>query len=42
MEHGYVFSMAVGTIGEWLKRVSFFVRGQKVDLGGGGGGLAVF
>ena len=41
MEHGYVFSMAVGTIGEWLKLVSFFVRGRTVDSEGGGG-LAVF
>ena len=23
VEHGYVFSMAVGTIGEWLKLVPF-------------------
>ena len=28
MDHGYVFSMAVGTIGEWLKLVPFFVRGR--------------
>ena len=35
--HGYVFSMAVGTIGEWLKVVPFFVRGQTVDFEGGGG-----
>ena len=34
--HGYVFSMAVGTIGEWLKLVPFFVRGRTVDWGGGG------
>ena len=32
--HGYVFSMAVGTIGEWLKLVPFFVRGRTVDWGG--------
>ena len=38
MGHGYVFSMAVGTIGEWLKLVLFFVRGRTVDSGGGGGG----
>ena len=31
VEHGYVFSMAVGTIGEWLKLVLFFVRGRTVD-----------
>ena len=36
MKHGYVFSMAVGTIGEWLKLVPFFVRGRTVDWGGGG------
>ena len=24
VEHGYVFSMAVGTFGEWLKLVPFF------------------
>ena len=35
--HGYVFSMAVGTIGEWLKLVLLFVRGQTVDSEGGGG-----
>ena len=33
--HGYVFSMAVGTIGEWLKLVPFYVREQTVDWGGG-------
>ena len=31
VDHGYVFSMAVGTIGEWLKLVPFFVRGRTVD-----------
>ena len=36
MGHGYVFSMAVGTIGEWLKVVHIFVRGRTVDSGGGG------
>ena len=30
-----MFSMAVGTIGEWLKLVPFFVRGRTVDSGGG-------
>ena len=35
-----MFSMAVGTIGEWLKLVLSFVRGLTVDWGGGGGGLA--
>ena len=29
--------MAVGTIGEWLKLVPFFVRGRTVDWGGGAG-----
>ena len=38
VEHGYVFSMAVGTIGEWFKLVLSFVRGRTVDWGGGGGG----
>ena len=33
--HGYVFSMAIGTIGEWLKLVPYFVRGRTVDWGGG-------
>ena len=38
MGHGYVFSMAVGTIGEWLKPVPFFVWGRTVDSEGGGAG----
>ena len=38
MGHGYVLSMAVGTIGEWLKLVPFFVRGRTVDSEGDGGG----
>ena len=38
MGHGYVFSMAVGTIGEWLKGVPPFFRGRTVDSEGGGGG----
>ena len=33
VEHGYVFS----TIWVWLKLVPFFVRGRKVDWGGGAG-----
>ena len=37
VEHGYVFSMAVGTNGEWLKLVPCFVRGRTVDSAGGGG-----
>ena len=36
VEHGYVFSIAVGSIGEWLKLVPF-VRGRTVDWGGGAG-----
>ena len=32
-----MFIMAVGTIGEWLKLVLFFVRGRTVDSEGGGG-----
>ena len=39
VEQGYVFSMAVGTIGEWLKLVHFFLRDVQLI---GGGGLAVF
>ena len=35
--HGYVFSMTVGTIGEWLKLVPFFLMGRTVDPGGGAG-----
>ena len=27
MGHGFVFRMAVGTIGEWVKLVPFLVRG---------------
>ena len=38
MGHGYVFSMTVGTIGEWLKPVPFFVWGRTVDSEGGGAG----
>ena len=34
--HGYVFSMAVGTIGECsVNLVPFYVRGRTVDWGGG-------
>ena len=40
VEHGYVFSMAVGTIWEWLKLVPFLLG--DVQLIGGGGGLALF
>ena len=31
VEHSYVFSMAVGTIWEWMKLVPFIVRGRTVD-----------
>ena len=37
-----MFSMAVGTIGEWLKLVPYFVRGRKVDSEGEGGGAGSF
>ena len=37
MGHGYVFSMAVGTIREWVKLVPFCVRGRTVDSEGGEG-----
>ena len=37
--HDCVFSMAVGTMGEWLKLVPFyFVRGRTVDSDAEGGG----
>ena len=36
--HGYVFSMAVGTIGEWLKLVPFLLWEEQLILKGGGGG----
>ena len=43
MGHGYVYSMAVGTIGEWLKVVHFIVRGRTVhSVGGGGRGAGSF
>ena len=37
-----MFSMAVGTIEEWLKLVLFFVRGRTVDWEGGGAGAGSF
>ena len=42
--HGHVFSMAVGTIGEWLQLVPYFLSGdeQLILRGVGGGGGAVF
>ena len=41
VEHGYVFSMAVGTIGEWLRLVPFLLGDEQLILRGGDG-LAVF
>ena len=40
MGHGYVFSMAVGTIGEWLELVPFLLGDKQLILSGGRGGLA--
>ena len=37
VEHGYVFSMAVGTIGEWLKLVPFLLGDLQLVRGGGAG-----
>ena len=37
VEHGYVFSMAVGTIWEWLKLVFFLLGEKKLIVEGGGG-----
>ena len=34
---GYVFSMAVGTIGEWLKLVPFLLGDEQLILRGRGG-----
>ena len=34
--HGYVFSMAVGTIVEWLKLVPFLLGDEQLILKGGG------
>ena len=34
---GYVFSMAVGTIGEWLKLAPFLLGEEHLILMGGGG-----
>ena len=36
--HGYVFSMAVSTIREWLKVVPFLLGDEQLILMGGGGG----
>ena len=38
MGYDYVFIMAVGSIGEWLKVVPFFCYGRTVDSEGGGAG----
>ena len=35
--HGYVFSMAVGTIWEWLKLAPFLLGDEQLILKGGGG-----
>ena len=35
VKHGYVFSMAVGSIGEWLKLVSLLGDEQLIQRGGG-------
>ena len=35
--HGYVFSMAVGTIGEWLKTVPFLLGDEQLILRGARG-----
>ena len=40
--HGYVFSFAVGTIGEWLKLVPFLLGDEQLILKGGGGGGGFF
>ena len=39
--HGYVFSMAVDTIGDWLKLVPFLFGDEQLIPGGGGGGLHI-
>ena len=38
VEHGYVFSMTVGTTGEWLKLVPFLLGDEQLILREGGGG----
>ena len=35
VENGYVFSMAVGAIGEWLKLVPFLLGDVQLIRGGG-------
>ena len=41
MGHGYVFSMAVGTVVQWgmVESGPFFVRGRTVDSEGGAGSI---
>ena len=39
MGHGYVFSMAVGTIGWMIENGPFFVRVEQLILKGGGAGI---
>ena len=34
MGHGYVFSMAVGSIEEWLKVVPFLLEDEQLIRGG--------
>ena len=36
MGHGYLFSMAVGTIGEWLKLGSFLLGDEQLIMRGVG------
>ena len=36
VEHGFVFSMAVSTFGEWLKLVPFLLGDEQFILRGGG------
>ena len=36
VEHGYVFSMTVGTIGEWRKLVPFLLGDEQLIRGKGG------
>ena len=42
MGHGYVFSMAVGTIGEWLKLVPFLLGDERLLILRGEGGWQFF
>ena len=42
MGYGHVFSMAVGTIGEWLKLVHFFIGDVQLTVDSGGEGDGSF